>query len=58
MKILARKTVLEYKYESKEEADRHEKIMLNQGWQREAVGHLLIPNFRSYSQRHKEGSFL
>lgn len=58
MKLLARKTVLEYKYENEEEAKRHEEVMKNQGWQREAVGHLLIPNFRSYSQRHKEGAFL
>lgn len=58
MKILGRKTVIEYKYDSKEEAERHEKIMEKQGWQKEAVSHLLIPHFRSYSQRHKVGSFL
>lgn len=58
LKKLGKKTVIEYRYDSKEEADRHAEEMKRQGWQVEAVGSLFIPNYRSYSIRHKEGAFL
>lgn len=58
MKKLGRKTVEEYRYDSKAEADRHEEEMKRQGWKVEAVGHIFIQNYRSYSIRHKEGAFL
>jgi hypothetical protein len=58
MKILGKKTVIEYVYDSKEEAILHEEIMKKDGWQCEVVGHFMIPNFKSYSKRHKEGAFL
>lgn len=58
MKFVGRKTVVEYRYDSPEEAKLHEATMKADGWNVEAVGHLLIPNFRSYSRRHQEGAFL
>ncbi|WP_180827320.1 hypothetical protein [Bacillus sp. UMB0728] len=58
MKVLGRKTVVEYQYESQKEAERHEKEMLSKGWNKEATGHIFIKHFRSYSQRHREGAYL
>lgn len=58
MKFMGRKVVVEYRYDSKEEAERHAKMMAHDGWKKEAVGHVLIPHFRSYSKREKEGAYL
>jgi hypothetical protein len=57
MKQLAFKTVVEYKYDSLEEAKRHEEMMFRDGWKREAIGHIFITNFRSYSKRHNVGAY-
>ncbi len=58
MKILGRKTVIEYMYDSKEEAEEHEEEMRRKGWSREAIIHFLVPNYRSYSKTIERGTFL
>jgi hypothetical protein len=57
MKQLCSKTVIEFKYENEEEAERHEKIMKSSGWNVEYKTNFFIKHFRCYSQRHKEGAF-
>lgn len=58
MKYICTKTVVEYRYESEEEATEHEKVMKIDGWSVESYRHYLIKHFRSYSQTHREGAFL
>lgn len=53
MKIIGEFNIIEYQYESKEDLELHEKIMLDNGWQRVAISHFEIPYYRSYSKRTK-----
>jgi hypothetical protein len=55
---LAIKTVIEYKYDNYEEAERHKKLMKSQGWSVESEKNYFVTHFRSYYKKQKEGSFL
>lgn len=58
LKQLCTKTVIEYKYDSYDEAERHEKLMKSQGWKIESDKNYFVTIFRSYYKQHKDGAFL
>jgi hypothetical protein len=56
--LIGRKTVLDYKFESEEEAKKHDEYMIQEGWQVISKEHYFIKNFRRYSRNILKGDFL
>lgn len=58
MKLINQKTVMQYMYESEDEAFRHEEQMKRDGWRLEHGFIFSNPKIRSYSKSQKIGSYL
>lgn len=55
MKMMSRKIVESFTYQSKDEQKFHKEIMRNNGWKIEAVGHMKHSFYNSYSKEMAEG---
>jgi hypothetical protein len=58
MQQIDRKTVISYRYENEDEANRHEKQMIKDGWFVTLRKSYFQKNYREYAKQQSKGTYL
>lgn len=58
MKQISTKKIIEYSFDTENEATQYDKYMKNSGWDLESNTHYFIKNYRRYSKIIPQGVFL